>query len=276
MVFFPNCKINSGLNIVSKRAEAYHNIETIFYPLNWCDAVEIIPGSDNNALSASPYFTQSGLSIPGKETDNICLKAYRLLKKDFPGIPAVNMHLHKTIPAGAGLGGGSANGAFTLLLINKKFNLNLSLKQLVEYALQLGSDCPFFIINEPLYATDRGEKMETISLNLSSYSFLVVHPAIHINTGWAFSQVTPARSERSVKTIVQQPVETWKGELVNDFELPVFSQYPQIAEIKKLLYDNGALYASLSGSGSSVYGIFSKKKFPKLKWDKNYTQKTIQ
>ena len=276
MVFFPNCKINIGLNIVSKRADAYHNIETIFYPLKWCDAVEIIPGSDNNALSASPHFTQSGLSIPGKETDNICLKAYRLLKKDFPGIPAVNMHLHKTIPAGAGLGGGSANGAFTLLLINKKFNLNLSLKQLVEYALQLGSDCPFFIINEPLYATDRGEKMETISLNLSSYSFLVVHPAIHINTGWAFSQVTPARSERSVKTIVQQPVETWKEELVNDFELPVFSQYPQIAEIKKLLYDNGALYASLSGSGSSVYGIFSKKKFPKLKWDKNYTQKTIQ
>ena len=275
MVLFPNCKINIGLNIISKRADAYHNIETVFYPLNWYDAVEIIPLSDNNALSASPHFTQSGLSIPGKEADNICLKAYQILKKDFPGIPAVNMHLHKTIPAGAGMGGGSANGAFTLLLINKKFNLNLSPEQLVQYALQLGSDCPFFIINEPCYARERGEKMEMITLNLSSYSFLIVHPAIHVNTTWAFSRVTPARPPKPVKTIVQQPVGTWKEELVNDFELPVFSQYPQIAQIKKLLYDNGALYASLSGSGSSVYGIFSKNKVPELKWDKNYTQKAM-
>lgn len=276
MVLFPNCKINIGLNIVSKRADAYHNIETVFYPLNWCDAVEIIPISDNNALSASLHFTQSGLSIPGKEADNICLKAYQILKKDFPGIPAVNMHLHKTIPAGAGLGGGSANGAFTLLLINKKFNLNLSSEQLVEYALQLGSDCPFFIINEPCYATERGEKMEMITLNLSSYSFLLVYPAININTAWAFSRVTPAYLPKPFKTIVQQPVETWKEELVNDFELPVFSQYPEIENVKRNLYANGALYASLSGSGSSVYGIFSKNQVPELKWDKNYTQKIIQ
>jgi 4-diphosphocytidyl-2-C-methyl-D-erythritol kinase len=276
VVLFPNCKINIGLNVVSKRADAYHNIETVFYPLNWCDAVEIIPISDNNALSASLHFTQSGLSIPGKEADNICLKAYKILKKDFPGIPAISMHLHKTIPTGAGLGGGSANGAFTLLLINKKFNLNLSPEQLFQYALQLGSDCPFFVINEPCYATARGEKMEMLTLNLSSYSFLIVYPSIHINTAWAFSMVTPAYPPKPVKTIVQQPVETWKEELVNDFELPVFSQYPQIAQIKKSLYDNGALYASLSGSGSSVYGIFSKNKVPDLKWDKNYTQKIIQ
>lgn len=276
MVLFSNCKINIGLNIISKRADSYHDIETVFYPMHWYDAVEIVPLPDNNALSASLHFTQSGLLIPGKEADNICLKAYQILKKDFPGIPPVNMHLHKTIPAGAGLGGGSANGAFTLLLINKKFNLNLSSEQLIQYALQLGSDCPFFINNQPCYAMERGEKMEMLALNLSSHSFLIVYPAIHINTAWAFSRVTPARSPKPVKTIVQQPVETWKDELVNDFELPVFSQYPQIAQIKKSLYDNGALYASLSGSGSSVYGIFSKNKVPDLKWDKNYTQKIIQ
>ncbi|WP_152266639.1 4-(cytidine 5'-diphospho)-2-C-methyl-D-erythritol kinase [Agriterribacter humi] len=276
MVLFSNCKINIGLNIILKRADSYHDIETVFYPMHWYDAVEIVPLPDNNALSASLHFTQSGLLIPGKEADNICLKAYKILKKDFPGIPPVNMHLHKTIPAGAGLGGGSANGAFTLLLINKKFNLNLSSEQLIQYALQLGSDCPFFINNQPCYAMERGEKMEMLALNLSSHSFLIVYPAIHINTAWAFSRVTPARSPKPVKTIVQQPVETWKDELVNDFELPVFSQYPQIAQIKKSLYDNGALYASLSGSGSSVYGIFSKNKVPDLKWDKNYTQKIIQ
>ena len=276
MVLFPNCKINIGLNIVSKRADGYHNIETVFYPLNWCDAVETVPHPDSDELSVFPHFTQSGLSIPGKEADNICVKAYQILKKDFPGIPVVNMHLHKTIPAGAGLGGGSANGAFTLRLLNKKFNLNLSTEQLIEYALQLGSDCPFFIINESSYATERGERMEKIALSLSSCSFLIVHPAIHITTAWAFSQVKPARPAKSVKTIVQQPVKTWKEELVNDFELPVFSQYPQIAQIKKLLYDNGALYASLSGSGSSVYGIFIKNKVPELTWDENYIQKVIQ
>jgi len=275
VVLFPNCKINLGLNIVSKRADTYHNIETAFYPLNWCDAVEIIPAFDNNVLSPFVHFTQSGLSIPVKEADNICLKAYHLLKKDFPAIPAINMHLHKTIPAGAGLGGGSSNGAFTLLLINKKFNLNLSAGQLTAYALKLGSDCPFFIFNAPCYATGRGEEMEPLALDLSTYSFLIVYPAIHINTAWAFSQTTAAHPQKRIKTIVQQPVETWKEELVNDFELPVFSQYPEIENVKKNLYANGALYASLSGSGSSVYGIFRKNNLPVLKWDKNYTQKAM-
>jgi 4-diphosphocytidyl-2-C-methyl-D-erythritol kinase len=276
VVLFPNCKINIGLNIVSKRADAYHNIETVFYPLNWCDAVEIISLSDNDAIAASVHFTQSGLSIPGKEADNICLKAYHLLKKDFPGIPPVNMHLHKTIPAGAGLGGGSANGAFTLALINKKFNLNLSPEKLVEYASQLGSDCPFFINNAPCYATERGEQMEPVALDLSSYSFLIIHPGIHIQTVWAFSKLKPAQPVQPVKSIVQQPVETWRNELVNDFEIPVFREYPRIEEVKKILYANGALYASLTGSGSAVYGIFSKNNLPKLKWDESYTQKIIQ
>lgn len=276
MVLFSNCKINIGLNIISKRADGYHNIETVFYPLNWCDAIEIISAPERNALPASLHFTQTGLSIPGKEADNFCVKAYRMLQKDFPGIPAVNMHLHKTIPAGAGLGGGSANGAFTLLLINKKFNLNLSPEQLAQYALRLGSDCPFFIVNQPSYATERGEKMEMMPLDLSSYSFLIVHPGIHVNTAWAFSRITPSRPQKPVKAIVQQSVETWKEELMNDFEPPVFNQYPLIAQVKKVLYDSGAIYASLSGSGASVYGIFRKNNLPALKWDKNFTQKIIQ
>lgn len=276
MILFPNCKINIGLNITSKRADGYHNIATVFYPLNWYDAVELIPLPNNTALSASVHFTQSGLSIPGKETDNICLKAYLLLKKDFPGIHPVNMHLHKTIPTGAGLGGGSANGAFTLVLINEKFNLNLRAEQLSAYALKLGSDCPFFIINKPCYATGRGEQTEQLPLDLSAYSFLIVHPGIHIQTARAFSKLTPVQPAKPVKSIVQQPIETWRNELVNDFELPVFHEYPQVEDVKKTLYVNGALYASLTGSGSAVYGIFSKNKVPELKWDKNYTQKIIQ
>ncbi|HRP55996.1 4-(cytidine 5'-diphospho)-2-C-methyl-D-erythritol kinase [Agriterribacter sp.] len=279
MVLFPNCKINIGLNIVSKRADAYHNIETVFYPLNWHDAVELTPqpaGTFFASPAAPVQFSCSGLPVPGNVSDNICLKAYHLLKKDFSRIPPVSMHLHKTIPTGAGLGGGSANGAFTLMLINKKFNLNLSIEQLGEYALQLGSDCPFFIINQPCYATKRGEKMEMITLSLSPYSFLIVHPAIHIDTAWAFSKLKPAQHAKPVKSIVQQPVETWQDELVNDFEAPVFREYPQIEKVKKRLCAHGALYASLTGSGSAVYGIFSKNKVPELKWDENYTQKIIQ
>ncbi|HTN09013.1 4-(cytidine 5'-diphospho)-2-C-methyl-D-erythritol kinase [Agriterribacter sp.] len=279
MVLFPNCKINIGLNITSKRADGYHNIATIFYPINWHDAIELIPRSavTLSSLPVAPVqFSYSGLPVPGNTSDNICLKAYHLLKKDFPELPPVFLHLHKSIPTGAGLGGGSANGAFTLLLFNKKFNLNLSPEQLTGYALKLGSDCPFFIINTPCYATGRGEQTEPLPLDLSAYSFLIVHPGIHIQTAWAFSKLTPVQPSKPIKSIVQQPIETWSNELLNDFEPPVFREYPQIAEVKKILYANGALYASLSGSGSSVYGIFSKNKAPELKWDKNYTHKIIQ
>lgn len=279
MVLFPNCKINLGLNITSKRPDGYHNIETVFYPLNWCDAIELIPG-DKTSLSPSSahpvQFSCSGLTIPGNPSDNICLKAYQLLKKDFPSLPPVYMHLHKTIPTGAGLGGGSSNGAFTLLLANQKFNLNLSSNQLSRYALMLGSDCPFFIMNTPCYATGRGEQAAPLPLSLSAYSFLVVYPGIHIPTAWAFSQLTPRLPVKPAKDIVMQPLTSWKNELVNDFELPVFREYPQIESVKKTLYANGALYASLTGSGSSVYGIFHKNKVPELKWDKGYIQKTIE
>lgn len=279
MVLFPNCKINIGLNVTSKRSDGYHDIATIFYPLNWCDAVETIPlstGTQPASDTAHVKFTCTGLQVPGATGDNICLKAYQLLKKDFSILPPVAMHLHKSIPTGAGLGGGSSDGAFTLLLLNKKFRLNLSTEQLIRYALQLGSDCPFFIINRPCYATGRGEETVLLPLDLSAYSFLIVYPGIHISTAWAFSQILPALPSRAVTNIVQQPVETWKDELTNDFELPVFRAHPPIEEIKKTLYANGALYASLTGSGSAVYGIFGKNKVPELKWDKNHTQKIIQ
>lgn len=278
-MLFPNCKINIGLNVTSKRADGYHDIATIFYPLRWCDAVEAIPVANSKRPdpdAAPAQFTCTGLPIPGVAGDNICLKAYLLLKKDFPELPLVALHLHKSIPTGAGLGGGSSDGAFTLLLLNQKFRLKLSTEQLIQYALQLGSDCPFFIINQPCYATGRGEQITPLSLDLSAYSFLIVYPGIHISTAWAFSQLVPAFPSMEVTGIVQQPVEIWKDKLINDFELPVFRAHPPIEEIKKILYANGALYASLTGSGSAVYGIFSKNKLPDLKWDKHYTQKIIQ
>lgn len=168
------------------------------------------------------------------------------------------MHLHKIIPTGAGLGGGSADGAFALKLLNEKFNLGLNIEELNHYASQLGSDCPFFILNKPCVATGRGEILEPINLNLPGYKFVLVNPGIHISTSWAFSQITPALPRRSIKEIIQHPIETWKNELTNDFEIPVFKNYPEIKEIKDSLYKSGAVYTALSGSGSTVFGIFKK------------------
>ncbi len=251
MLFFPNCKINLGLHILNKREDGFHNIETVFYPLNIKDALEVIPHSGEQL-----QFTQTGLTVAGSEADNICVKAYHLLKKDFPQLPAVQMHLHKIIPMGAGLGGGSADGAFTLQLLNTKFHLNLSKEQLIDYALQLGSDCPFFIANKPCYATSRGEILQPVILDLSAYKIAVVNPGIHINTGWAFSQLTPATSLKSIQQIITQPIQSWKDELLNDFEIPVFKAHPEIKAIKESLYSSGAVYAAMSGSGSTVFGIF--------------------
>lgn len=251
MISFPNCKINLGLHILNKREDGFHNLETFFYPLPLRDALEIIKAEKT-------VFTSSGLPVPGNADDNICLKAYYLLKKYFAALPPVKIHLHKTIPVGAGLGGGSADGAFTLTLLNKKFNLELSIDQLINYALKLGSDCPFFIVNKPCIATGRGEILEPLSIDLSAYKFLIVNPGIHVNTGWAFSQITPVFPEKSIAAIITQPVETWKKELKNDFEESVFKNHPEIKSIKEELYNQGAVYASMSGSGSTVYGIFKK------------------
>jgi 4-diphosphocytidyl-2-C-methyl-D-erythritol kinase len=168
------------------------------------------------------------------------------------------MHLHKAIPMGAGLGGGSADGTFTLKLLNKKFNLSLTEKQLIDYSLQLGSDCPFFIINKPCYATGRGEILEEIKVDLSNYKIVLVHPCIHISTAWAFENIKPFKPLKPIKEIIQQQINSWKDELTNDFEEPVFKKHPVIKKIKNDLYNAGAIYSSMSGSGSAVYGIFYK------------------
>ena len=180
------------------------------------------------------------------------------------------MHLHKVIPMGAGLGGGSADGAFTLQLLNTLFTLQLSPQQLIDYALQLGSDCPFFIYNQPCFAVSRGEKMQKIELDLSSFTILIVNPRIHVSTGWAFSQLIPQQPLKSVKQIIQQPVSTWKNELINDFESPVMDHFPEIKYLKQQFYQLGAIYAAMSGSGSTVFGIFEKSTVPTLHFPANY------
>ncbi len=268
MVSFPNCKINLGLNIVNKRNDGYHDIETVFFPIHLKDSLEIIEKEKFE-------FSTSGLPIEGEPEKNLCIKAYDLLKKDFPQLPAIQMHLHKAIPMGAGLGGGSADGAFTLKLLNKKFALSLSEKQLIYYSLQLGSDCPFFILNKSCFATGRGEIMEQTELDLSDYKFLIVKPPIYISTAWAFSTIKPLKPAKSIKQIIHQSISTWKAELINDFEKPVFEKYPEIKNIKDKLYDAGAIYASMSGSGSAVYGIFKKENPISIPFPESYFVKTL-
>lgn len=267
MVLFPNCKINLGLHITHKRNDGYHDLETVFYPIGIKDILEIIPAP--NAVQAI-NFSCSGLPIQGDPSENLCSKAYHLLKKDFPQVPPIQMHLHKQIPMGAGLGGGSADGAFALMLLNQLFQLAISEEQLIQYALALGSDCPFFIINQACLGKGRGELLERIELDLSQYQFLVVNPGIHIGTGWAFSQITPRPLETTLKTLICQPIATWKDSLSNDFEAAAMANYPEIAQIKKALYQAGAVYASMSGSGSTLYGIFEKGQSPKTSFPEHY------
>jgi 4-diphosphocytidyl-2-C-methyl-D-erythritol kinase len=267
MVLFPNCKINLGLHITRKREDGYHDLETVFYPIGIKDVLEIIQAP---SLTQAFNFSSTGLPIQGNPTDNLCAKAYQLLKNDFPQIPSIQIHLHKQIPMGAGLGGGSADGAFALKLLNQLFHLDISENRLIQYALELGSDCPFFIINQACIGKGRGELLERLTLDLSQYQFLIVNPGIHIGTGWAFSQIRPKPVEHSLMSLINQPITTWKDHLINDFEAPVMASYPEIAQIKKALYQAGALYASMSGSGSTLYGIFEKGSTPKISFPDHY------
>ena len=267
MIVFPNCKINLGLQILNKREDGYHNLATVFYPVGWYDLLEVVRAEEQPAGNLA--FSASGLPVSGDSSSNLCVKAYQLLKQDIPSLPPIQMHLHKIIPMGAGLGGGSSDGAWTLRLLNDLFRLQLSQEQLIGYALQLGSDCPFFIHNQPCYATGRGEHLEPLPFDLPAFHIAVVNPGIHINTGWAFSQLNlqelNARPRPDLREIVQQPVSTWKDQLVNDFEAPVCKAHPEVAAVKEELYQAGALYAAMSGSGSTVFGLFEQPvslKFP--------------
>ena len=254
MICFPTCKINLGLRITQKRADGFHALETVFFPISIKDALEIIIEPDANAAPIT--FTSSGLAINGDPSDNLCFKAYELLKKDYPTIPNIKMHLHKQIPMGAGLGGGSSDGAFTLVVLNQLFDLQIPEYKLMQYALTLGSDCPYFILNSPAYATSRGEILKPINVNLDGYTIIIVNPGIAISTKLAFSLITPKVSDSNLEVIICESVSTWKDNLINDFEEPIFNSFPELANIKETLYQKGAVYASMTGTGSTVYGIF--------------------
>ena len=253
MITFPNAKINLGLNIVEKRPDGYHNPETIFYPINLQDALEVTR-RENNDKEYTLHI--SGSPLEGEPEDNLVVKAYKLLKKDYPGLLPVDIHMYKHIPAGAGLGGGSSDAACMIKLLNDKFSLGLSTERMEEYAVKLGADCAFFIRNKPVFATGIGNLFEPVELSLKGYHIILIKPDIFVSTRDAFAEIKPVRPAVSLKEIVKQPMETWKHSMKNDFEDSVFKKFPEIAAIKDELYDLGAVYAAMSGSGSSVYGIF--------------------
>lgn len=248
MIIFPNAKINIGLNVINRRDDGYHNLETIFYPINIKDALEIVVADE---LS----FESSGLEIPGRVEDNLCIKGYHLLKKDFD-LPPVKIHLHKNIPIGAGLGGGSADAAFFIRLMNQNFNFGMTDEQMTGYARKLGADCAFFIKNKPVFAFEIGDEFEPVRLDLSKYQIVLVMPPVHVSTAEAYRGVTPAPVKESLMDLIYEPVADWKKYIKNDFEASVFKNHPEIRGVKAALYEAGALYASMSGSGASVFGIF--------------------
>lgn len=249
MLSFSNAKINLGLNIIEKRPDGYHNIESAFYPIPWADVIEILPNSNFE-------FVSTGLEIPGDFSQNLIVKAFNLLKENHLLSQNVKIHLHKILPMGAGIGGGSSNGAFTLKMLNDIFNLNISKEKLESLAEKLGSDCPFFIDNKPKFCYEKGTKFEEITLNLAGKYLIMVNPQIHISTQEAYAGIKPSKPLISIKEIIKKPISDWKNELVNDFEAPILEKYPAIEKIKEDLYKNGALYASMTGSGSTVFGIF--------------------
>ena len=261
MLCFPNCKINLGLYVTHRRDDGYHDIETVFYPLKLNDVLEIIPARETQLHT-------SGLAIAGNTSENLVWKAWELLQDRFPGkAKPVDIYLHKTIPMGAGLGGGSANGAYMLRMLNDYWDLKQNDLQLAASALKLGSDCPFFIRNTPQFATGRGEVMNNIAVDLSAYSIQLICPQVHVSTAKAFGMITPRPAPFDLRSINTLPIEQWKDHISNDFETPVFAQHPTLAEIKQQLYDQGALYASMSGSGSSIFGIFPKGKKTEIEAD---------
>lgn len=252
MVVFPNAKINIGLNIVEKRNDGFHNIESCFYPVGWSDALEILPA---NTFS----FQSDGISIPGDPATNLCTKAYNMLAADYEFEP-VNIHLLKAVPIGAGLGGGSSDAAFTIKALNELFGLKISLEKQLDYARRLGSDCAFFIENKPVYCLEKGDRFEEISLTLAGKWIVLVNPELHISTAEAYAGIQPLKSETDLRDILKKPMESWNRVVKNDFETSLFPKYPVLKEIKESLYSEGAKYAAMSGSGSTLFGIFDEEK----------------
>lgn len=248
MITFPNAKINTGLNVVEKRPDGFHNIETVFYPVALSDILEILP-------SDTFSFHTTGIRIDGDLSENLVIKAYWLLQNRF-SLPPVRIHLHKVIPMGSGLGGGSSDAAFTLTMLNELFRARLTDDQLREAAVLLGADCPFFIGNQPAYATGTGNMTVPVSLDLSEYTIVIVKPPLSVNTAWAYRNIIPHKPERNLAESIKRPPEEWKFTVTNDFETPVFRFFPEIESIRNTLYNLGSVYASLTGSGSAVFGLF--------------------
>jgi len=255
MICFPNAKLNLGLTVLPKRPDGFHDLRTVFFPAGLADALEIVPTADGVT-----GFAMTGIPVPGDPGENLCIKAYHLIREDFP-VPPVKIHLHKVIPTGAGLGGGSSDAAFTIKILNSLFRLGLTDARMEDYARNLGSDCPFFIRNKACYATGRGDIFNPVEVRLKGYLTQIVIPGIHVNTAEAYAWIDddpPAQNTGLTPAeAVSLPLESWKDNLFNDFEEPVFAIHPELRDIKEDLYASGALYASMSGSGSAVFGIFA-------------------
>lgn len=258
MITFPNAKINLGLNIVGRRPDGYHNIETVFYPIPLCDALEIKRMDDRFPSEVDCDLKVTGNAVDCNEQKNLVVKAYNLLAADF-SLPRVHAHLVKRIPSQAGLGGGSSDGAYMIRLLDERFRLNIGIAEMERYAARLGADCPFFITAMPSYATGIGEILAPVDGpkgNLGGYRLAVVKPDIAVSTAEAYSRITPTQPAKCCRDICRQPIATWRDELTNDFEKPIFAMHPMLADIKRRLYDLGAVYAQMSGSGSALFGIF--------------------
>lgn len=255
MLTFPCCKINLGLNVTERRPDGYHNLETVFYPIPLNDALEIVLLTEPSEV---PYrLSQYGTVIEGPVEKNLVVRAYLMLATDFQ-LPPVDIYLYKHIPSGAGLGGGSADAAYMLCLLNDFFHLHLSEETLISYASRLGADCAFFVHRRPTFATGIGDIFTPIGLDLKEWQIVIIKPDIFVSTAEAFRGITPQHPKRSLLDIVKEPVDNWRYGMVNDFEESIFPHHPRIAEIKQQLYDMGAVYAAMSGSGSSVFGLFQK------------------
>ena len=258
-ISFPIAKINLGLNVVEKRPDGYHNLQTVFYPVPLKDALEVQVMDSAFPSDYDCDLKVTNITIEGDEQRNLVVRAYQLLKKDFPTLPRIHTHLWKGIPTQAGMGGGSSDCAYMLLLLNQQFQLGLTDEQLIQYAAQLGADCAFFILSRPCYAEGIGEKLQPIDMSLSGYHIAVVRPDIPVSTKEAFSRIHPHYPAQNCRETVMQPVETWRDTLVNDFEESVFALHPEIGNIKQQLYNMGATYAAMTGSGSALFGLFKER-----------------
>lgn len=256
MLFFPNAKINIGLNILRKRSDGYHDIETVFCPTAFADILEFVPEAGEQPGVC--HYTATGIPVDGDPETNLCVKAYRLLCRDFK-LPAIRVHLHKIIPPGAGLGGGSSDGAFMLKYLDREFGLGLDENQLCDYASALGSDCAFFILNRPVFGFERGNRFREIDNIPEGLELGLVNPGIHVSTAEAYGSIVPGIPGLSLEQLIREPVGQWKNRIVNDFEEPISAKYPVIGQIADQLYTLGAVYAAMSGSGSTVFGLFSEK-----------------